>query len=50
LLFTVLLLAEDRLRPSRGISFLADRSYSIYLIHWVVALPVMGALYPAFAE
>jgi peptidoglycan/LPS O-acetylase OafA/YrhL len=46
LLFVALLLAEDHLRPSRGISFLADRSYSIYLIHWFVALPVMAYLYP----
>lgn len=46
LLFVALLLAEDHLKPSRGISYLADRSYSIYLIHWFVALPVMAYLYP----
>jgi peptidoglycan/LPS O-acetylase OafA/YrhL len=46
LLFVGLLLAEDHLRPTRAISYLADRSYSIYLIHWFVALPVMADLYP----
>ena len=46
LLFIVLLLAEDRLRPNRGISFLANRSYSIYLLHRIVALPLMAFLYP----
>jgi peptidoglycan/LPS O-acetylase OafA/YrhL len=46
LLFVALLLAEDHLRPTRAVSFLADRSYSIYLIHWFVALPLMAGLYP----
>lgn len=46
LLFVALLLAEDHLKPTRAVSFLADRSYSIYLIHWFVALPVMAYLYP----
>jgi peptidoglycan/LPS O-acetylase OafA/YrhL len=46
LIFVALLLAEDHLRPTRAVSYLADRSYSIYLIHWFVALPVMAYLYP----
>jgi peptidoglycan/LPS O-acetylase OafA/YrhL len=46
LLFLVGLLAEPRLRPNRAVSYLADRSYSIYLLHGLVAFPVMYALYP----
>jgi peptidoglycan/LPS O-acetylase OafA/YrhL len=46
LLFVLLLLLEDRLRPRRVVSYLADRSYSIYLLHGVIALPLMGYLYP----
>jgi peptidoglycan/LPS O-acetylase OafA/YrhL len=46
LLFVLLLLLEDKLRPSRVVSYLADRSYSIYLWHGVIALPLMGFLYP----
>jgi peptidoglycan/LPS O-acetylase OafA/YrhL len=46
LLFLVGLFAEPRLRPNRAVSYLADRSYSIYLLHGLVAFPVMYALYP----
>jgi peptidoglycan/LPS O-acetylase OafA/YrhL len=43
-LFLALLLAESRLRPTKPISFLADRSYSLYLLHGPVAFPVMENL------
>ncbi|MPZ81364.1 MAG: acyltransferase family protein [Actinophytocola sp.] len=43
-LFIVLLLAEPHLRPTRPISFLADRSYSLYLMHGPIAFPVMEGL------
>jgi peptidoglycan/LPS O-acetylase OafA/YrhL len=46
LLFVLLLLLEDKLRPNRVVSYLANRSYSIYLWHGVIALPLMGFLYP----
>jgi peptidoglycan/LPS O-acetylase OafA/YrhL len=46
LLFLVGLLAEPRLRRNRVVSYFADRSYSIYLVHGVFAFPVMLALYP----
>jgi peptidoglycan/LPS O-acetylase OafA/YrhL len=46
LLFLVGLLAEPRLRRNRIVSYFADRSYSIYLLHGVLAFPVMLALYP----
>lgn len=45
LLFILLLLSEDKLRPTRVVSYLADRSYSIYLWHRAIALPLMGFLY-----
>jgi peptidoglycan/LPS O-acetylase OafA/YrhL len=44
-IFIVLLLAESKLRPTKPISFLADRSYSLYLLHGPVAFPVFEALY-----
>lgn len=44
-LFLVLLLAESKLRPTRPISFFADRSYSLYLMHGPVAFPVFTTLY-----
>lgn len=44
-LFIVLLLAEDRLRPTKPVSYIADRSYSMYLLHGPVAFPIMEGLY-----
>lgn len=45
-LFAVLLLAEPHLRPNRVATILADRSYSLYLLHGTLAFPVMALLYP----
>lgn len=44
--FVVGLLAEPRLRPVRWIGYVADRSYSLYLLHGLLAIVVMNALYP----
>ncbi|MFI7674801.1 acyltransferase family protein [Actinophytocola sp. NPDC049390] len=44
-IFIALLLAEQVLRPTKPISYLADRSYSLYLLHGPVAFPVFEALY-----
>lgn len=44
-LFIVLLLAESKLRPMKPISFFADRSYSLYLLHGPIAFPIFEALY-----
>lgn len=44
LIFILLLLAEPRLKPNKVVSFLADRSYSIYLWHGVIAFPLMSVL------
>lgn len=44
LLFVVGVLAEPALRLRRPVAFLADRSYSIYLLHGLVAFPVMDLL------
>lgn len=46
ILFAVLLLAEPKLRPNRVVTILADRSYSLYLLHGVLAFPIMALLYP----
>lgn len=43
--FLVALLVEPKLRPTKWIGFLADRSYSLYLLHGLVAYVVMNALY-----
>jgi peptidoglycan/LPS O-acetylase OafA/YrhL len=43
-IFIVLLLAESRLRPNKYVSFFADRSYSLYLLHGPLAFPVMERL------
>lgn len=43
--FVVGLLAEPRLRPVRWIGHLADRSYSLYLLHGLLAVVVMNAVY-----
>jgi peptidoglycan/LPS O-acetylase OafA/YrhL len=47
LVFVIGLLAEPRLRPSRVLRFLADRSYSLYLLHSVVAFTVLDLLTPS---
>lgn len=44
LVFVTLLLLEPRLRPNRIVSYLADRSYSIYLWHGVTTFPVLVLL------
>lgn len=44
--FVVALLAERRLRPVRLVRFLADRSYSLYLLHGLVGYAVMNVVYP----
>lgn len=44
-LFIILLLAESKLRPMKPISFFADRSYSLYLLHGPVAFPVFTSLH-----
>jgi peptidoglycan/LPS O-acetylase OafA/YrhL len=44
--FIVALLVEPKLRPARWISYLADRSYSLYLLHGLLAFAVMNVLYP----
>jgi peptidoglycan/LPS O-acetylase OafA/YrhL len=44
--FVVGLLVEPKLRPVRWIGHLADRSYSLYLLHGLLAVVVMNALYP----
>lgn len=44
-LFVSLLLLEPKLRPIRWITFLSERSYSLYLMHGPVSFPVMIALY-----
>ncbi len=43
-IFIVLLLAESRLRPNKYVSYFADRSYSLYLLHGPLAFPVMERL------
>ncbi|HEY1571793.1 MAG TPA: acyltransferase [Pseudonocardiaceae bacterium] len=44
--FVVALLAERRLRPVRLVGYLADRSYSLYLLHGLLAFAVLNLLYP----
>jgi peptidoglycan/LPS O-acetylase OafA/YrhL len=44
--FLLALLAERRLRPVRWIGYVADRSYSLYLLHGLLAFVVMNVLYP----
>ena len=44
--FTAALLAEQRLRPVRAIRWVADRSYSLYLLHGVLGVVVLNALAP----
>lgn len=43
-IFIVVLLAEQRLRPNKAVSYIADRSYSLYLLHGPLAFPVMERL------
>ena len=47
LLFLIGLLAEPRLRQRVVWTRLSERSYSLYLLHGVIAFPVLDALYPA---
>ena len=44
--FLVALLLERKLRPTRWVGWLADRSYSVYLLHGLLAFAVMNVLYP----
>jgi peptidoglycan/LPS O-acetylase OafA/YrhL len=44
LLFAIGLMVEPRIRPSRWITFLADRSYEIYLLQCVVLFPALDFL------
>jgi peptidoglycan/LPS O-acetylase OafA/YrhL len=44
--FVAALLAERRLRPVRLVGYLADRSYSLYLLHGLLAFAVMTPLFP----
>lgn len=46
--FAAGLLAEPKLRPIRLVGYLADRSYSLYLLHGLLAIVVMDAVYPRF--
>jgi peptidoglycan/LPS O-acetylase OafA/YrhL len=45
--FVVALLAESKLHPKRWITWVADRSYSLYLLHGLLGYAVMNLLYPA---
>ncbi|HEX3647753.1 MAG TPA: acyltransferase [Pseudonocardiaceae bacterium] len=45
-LFVLALLAERRLRPIRLVGYLADRSYSLYLLHGLLGFSVLSLLYP----
>ena len=40
------LLAERKLRRIKVIGYLADRSYSLYLLHALLAISLMNVLYP----
>jgi peptidoglycan/LPS O-acetylase OafA/YrhL len=44
LLFCIGLAVEPRLRPNRVFSYVAQRSYSIYLLHGVVLFPALDLL------
>lgn len=44
--FLIGLLAERKLRPGKLIRYLADRSYSLYLLHALLAIALMNVLYP----
>lgn len=44
--FVVALFAERRLRPVRWVGYLADRSYSLYLLHGLLGFAVLNLLYP----
>jgi peptidoglycan/LPS O-acetylase OafA/YrhL len=43
--FLAALLAEPKLRPVRLTSYLADHSYSLYLLHGLLAVALMNVLY-----
>jgi peptidoglycan/LPS O-acetylase OafA/YrhL len=44
--FVAFLTVQRRMRPVRWIGWLADRSYSLYLLHGLLAVVVMNALSP----
>ena len=44
--FLAVLLAERRLRPVGVIGYVADHSYSLYLLHGLLAIALMNVLYP----
>ncbi|MFD9736380.1 acyltransferase family protein [Umezawaea sp. NPDC059074] len=44
--FLAALAAERTLRPTAWFGYLADRSYSLYLLHGLLAVVVLNALYP----
>lgn len=44
--FLIALLAEPKLKPIRWIGYLADRSYSLYLLHGLLGIVTINALYP----
>jgi peptidoglycan/LPS O-acetylase OafA/YrhL len=44
--FVLALLAERRLRPIRLVGYLADRSYSLYLLHGLLGFSMLSLLYP----
>lgn len=46
-IFVVGLLAEPRLRSIGWIRYVADRSYSLYLLHGLLGFVVLDALYPS---
>jgi len=44
--FIAALALHRKMRPVRWLKYLADRSYSLYLLHGLLAFVVMNALYP----
>ena len=44
--FLAVLRVESRLRPNALIGYLADRSYSLYLLHGLIAVALMNVVYP----
>jgi peptidoglycan/LPS O-acetylase OafA/YrhL len=44
--FVVALALQRKMRPVRWLKYLADRSYSLYLLHGLLAVVVMNTLYP----
>ncbi|MEV6605766.1 acyltransferase family protein [Kutzneria sp. NPDC051319] len=48
--FVAFLTIQRRMRPVRWIGWLADRSYSLYLLHGLLAVVVMNALSPTIGH